>query len=495
VTTPRSIFDRQLLPVTVSVLSVVSLAAFDGLSVTAALPSIAEDLGDVGLLPWVITAYLIVSSVAIIVAGPFIDGLGVRRTFRITVSTFFVASALCAVAPTLPLLVAARALQGLGGGMVVAIGVAAVGVAYPVELRPKAFAANSTVWGVMGVGGPALAAGLVTTVGWRGIFLVNLPLAAAAMAFGWRGLPDRTEHQRLERFDATGVAILAALTFIVLLGLSTLSVWSLASVVAFVALAAAYWRHSGRIATPVLRREHITTPPYWALHVTAGFVLAAALGVDNYLPLYVRGSLGYSEGFAAFSVLYLTIGWTIAAWITSRLLERRTEPPIVLAGALLVAVGLTGAGLLVVAEAPVVVLFAVFGLVGLGVGTVTTASLNLMQKVTDTSAMGRVSSAHQFLRSLGITYGAALAGGVILLVVGQRLDGVDRVRDALSGDEVAFDAGAADAIASGFSWAHLVGVGLALVAVAAATRLRQGERADRAQARPGTGAGRPTTKP
>ena len=133
----------------------VAIAAFDGLAVASALPSIADDLGRIALLPWVLTGYLATSAIAVIVAGPVIDAIGVRRTFRITGTWFLGASALAALAPTMETLIAARVLQGLGGGLVIAVALAAVGLAYPHELRPKAFAANSIVWGVMGFGGPA----------------------------------------------------------------------------------------------------------------------------------------------------------------------------------------------------------------------------------------------------------------------------------------------------------------------------------------------------
>ena len=94
------------------------------MALVAALPAIADDLGGVALLPWVITAFLATSAVAGIVAGPIIDGIGVRRTFRITGIWFLSSSAAAAVAPTMTLLVVARALQGIGGGLVISVALA-----------------------------------------------------------------------------------------------------------------------------------------------------------------------------------------------------------------------------------------------------------------------------------------------------------------------------------------------------------------------------------
>ena len=139
------IWSPDYVAVTLANLTIVAIAAFDELALDAALPAIADDLGNVALLPWVITAFLATSAVAGIAAGPIIDAVGVRRTFRVTGVWFLAASALAAIAPTMPLLVVARALQGIGGGLVIAVALAAVGLAYPGRLRARAFAANSMV--------------------------------------------------------------------------------------------------------------------------------------------------------------------------------------------------------------------------------------------------------------------------------------------------------------------------------------------------------------
>ncbi|NNE11204.1 MAG: MFS transporter, partial [Ilumatobacter sp.] len=218
------IWSPAYLPVTLANLTIVAIAAFDGLALVAALPAIAEDLGSVALLPWVITAFLATSAVAGITAGPVIDAIGVRRTFRITGLWFLFASAAAAAAPTMPLLVVARGLQGIGGGLVISVALAAVGLAYPNRLRPRAFAANSMVWGVMGFGGPVITAGLLTVAGWRMIFVVQLPITAVALAAGWRTLPSTRERPARIVMDGRGIAMIAALVVTSLLAVSQIGV-------------------------------------------------------------------------------------------------------------------------------------------------------------------------------------------------------------------------------------------------------------------------------
>lgn len=468
------ILSGRYLPVTIANLTVVALAAFDGLAIVAALPSIAEDLGDVALLPWVITAYLGMSAVAVIVAGPVIDAIGVRRTFRITGVWFLVTSALAAVAPTMPLLVAARVAHGLGGGLVISVALAAVGLAYPHRLRPRAFAANSMVWGLMGFGGPAFAAALLAVGGWRFVFFAQLPLTALALAMGWRTLPSTRERPRRIVTDWVGIGWLALLTLASLVAVAEIGVrwWAVAVGAAVTVVAGvAYWSHSGRVATPVLERTHLMRFPLRRIHITSGAVLIAGLATDNYLPLYVQTNRGRSASFAAFSVVFLTVGWTVASLIASRLLDRRSEADVILLGSIVSVpfVGLAGLGVWL--DWPLVAIFAAFFGIGLGIGFVSNSGLTLLQSSSEPSEMGRANAAHQFVRTLCITYAVGLGGAILLLVVDRRVGDVELVRDVLEGEDVTVGGATTAAIADGLAWAHVLSLAMAFVCVAAATAL------------------------
>jgi MFS family permease len=253
-----SVLSPQFRSITLIAPTLLALAAFDGMAVAAALPRIGADLG-IDRLPWVLTSYALTSTLSLLIAGPAIDAIGVRTVFRITIVVFFVGSLLCAIATSLDVLVVARAIQGIGGGMVMAVTISNVGIAYPPELRSRAFAANSSVWGVMALAGPAAAAFMLNVVSWRGIFFVSLPLVAVAAAVGWTrmGTDDHARHEM--SVDRTGVVILGLFVSIMLIGLSELTWRSAIAVALGVALAATYWAHSGRVATPVLARRHFAS--------------------------------------------------------------------------------------------------------------------------------------------------------------------------------------------------------------------------------------------
>jgi MFS family permease len=470
----QGIWAGRYLPVTIANLTIVAIAAFDGLAIVAALPNITKDLGNVGLVPWVITAYLATSAVAVIVAGPVIDAVGVRRTFRVTGLWFLVWSAAAAVAPNMEALIVIRVLQGLGGGLVIAVALAAVGLAYPHELRPRAFAANSIVWGVMGFGGPALAGALLTFGDWRMMFVVQLPLTALALAIGWRTLPSTRERPTAIKVDWPGVGLLTVLTVTSLVAVSEIGGrwWLVGAATAATILAAhGYWRHSGRVADPVLHRQHLMRFPLNWIHLTSGLVLIAGLAADNYLPLYVQTTRGRSESFAAFSLVFLTVGWTAGSVVFSRVLNHWRESDVILLGGAMIAPSLGLAGLSIALDWPLAAVFTGFGFVGLSIGFVSTAGLTLLQASSVESEMGRTNAAHQFVRTLCITYGVAIGGAILLLVVDRRVGDIETVREVLAGEEVELGGETLSAIGGGLAWTVAFAVGVAAWCLIAARSL------------------------
>ena len=464
---------------TIAMVVVQGLAAFDGMAVIAALPSIAADLGDVSLLPWVSTAYLGTSAVAVLIGGPIIDAIGVRRTFRVTGLWFLIASAGAAVAPSMPLLVAVRVVHGFGGGLVMAVVLATVGIAYPASLRRRAFAAVSMVWGVMSFGGPALAGLLLAVGGWRFVFAVQLPLTTLALAVGWSTLPGTRRRPTAISTDWVGVALISSVVVLLLAAVGQIGIrWSVSggSAALAVAAGAVYWWHAGRVNEPILARTHITRFPLAWVHLTAGLVMIAGLAVENYLPLYVQLTRGRSVEFAAFSITFLSVGWTSGSFIFSRLLSHWRESAVILLGAVLSVPSLAAAGLLVAREGSLTWILGTFVFVGLGVGFVSTASQTLMQAASDESEMGRVNAAHQFVRNLSITLAVALGGAVILSVVDAQVGDVETVRGVLAGEDVTVGAETMAAVGDGLALAHVPSVVMALGCLGVAVSLIRREK-------------------
>ena len=468
---PRSVLSRPLLPLSAAIYTTVALVAFEGLAVVAALPDVAADLGQVRLLPWVITGFLVTSGVATVLSGPLVDSLGTTVMFRWSVAVFVAGSVLAAIAPSMEVMVAARIVQGAGGGLIIAVGLAAVALGYPDHLVARAYAANSTVWGVMGVAGPAFAAFLLTAFDWRWIFWVNVPLGALALASGWRAMPPRRPDAEPLRIDVVGTALVVAVTVTTLLAVSSVSAASLGWLAVSLLLAAAYAVHARRASQPVVRLEHVVRQPFAGLALGMGLLLAGALGAHSYLPLFLQGGRGTSTAVAAWSVLFITIGWTTGANVGSRLTERIAESTLAVSGFFVTVPALSAAW--VFTEGSIALQFTAWFVAGLGVGVSTNAALTLLRAVSDPAEIGRTSAAHQFLRNQGVAYGAALAGTVILFVVARRVGDVEQVRRLLAGETTGVPPGADEAIVEGFRAAVVTAVVLAAAGALPVWRLRR----------------------
>lgn len=469
-------------PLTISLIAAVSLVSYANLAVTAALPAIGDDLGDVALVPWVITSELVAAAIAVLGIGPIVDSRGVRMVFRVALIGFVTASLLCALAPSMLILVGARILQGIAAGGVIGSSVSSIGLAFPESLRPRAYAMVSAVWGVMGIGGPTIAAVLISAFGWRSVFTVAVPIGLTAAAIGWNQLPGPRADGEATDFDRRGLAIVAVVTIALLMATSDGSLWALLWLTGAIAVGALYLRHSRSIPNPVVRLDHLTGRRWRYLHITSTLAVAGGTGASSYLPLYLRGARGASEEEAAFSVLFMVIGWSSAAYLASKLQERMHAAYVVRGGSAVLITATATAAVIARFEFHPAWLLGAFFFVGSGIGSITTSGLTILQARAAPAEMGRVSSSHQFVRSLGFAYGAAVGGAVLFAVVSVRIGDVEAIRELLGGEDVTLDVAAVAALQDGYVWALAVtGLFSAITAASAHKLVRNIGRFERSE--------------
>jgi EmrB/QacA subfamily drug resistance transporter len=175
-----------------------------------ALPTIGKHLHDsLGGLQWTINAYTLTLAGLILLGGSLGDRLGRRRIFLTGVIWFAIASALCGLAPNIDVLIGARALQGIGGALLSPGSLAIIQASFARDDRPRAVGAWSGLGGVAGAAGPLLGGWIVSAVGWRWVFLLNLPLAAIVIAVTSRHVPETRDPSAHGRFDVAGAALAA----------------------------------------------------------------------------------------------------------------------------------------------------------------------------------------------------------------------------------------------------------------------------------------------
>ncbi|HEX8063983.1 MAG TPA: MFS transporter [Allosphingosinicella sp.] len=293
-----------------------SLSFVDGSVVNVALPAIGADLqARASGLQWIVNAYLLPLSALLLLGGAGGDRFGRRRMFLAGIALFALASALCAFAPSLPLLLAGRASQGIASAMLMPNSLALLGTAFAGEARGRAIGTWAAAGAIAGAAGPLLGGWLVGWAGWRAIFLVNLPLAAGALWLGSRHVAESREQTEAP-LDWLGVAAATIGLGAVTWGLTVLSGGGgaatggtaaglgLAGLAAFVAIEA---KRGERAIMPLAL---FGTASFAGLTLLTFFLYAALGGLFVMLPYVLIELRGYSpvEAGAALLPLPLVIG-------------------------------------------------------------------------------------------------------------------------------------------------------------------------------------------
>jgi EmrB/QacA subfamily drug resistance transporter len=391
-------------------------AALDQTIVVTALPPIVADLGGLTSYSWIVTAYMLALTVTVPLYGKLVDVYGARRPLLAAVALFVLGSGLCALAQTMPQLVVFRALQGVGAGGLVPIALSTVGGLVPPRDRGRYQGLIGATFAVAAIAGPPLGGVIVDNASWRWIFLVNLPLGAAAFAAIAVAMP-REEARRDRSIDWLGALALAAGTASLLLGLvwgGHEYSWSSPEVVGALVGAGALLTAFAWIE----RRVPETILPFEVLRGRTAAVGTAALfligmtilGTVVYVPLFVQGILGRSATSSGVIVVPFMLSAVVASvasgWWVSRSGRYKA---VAVAGLAVLAAGLalvwrmdetTGAG--EVARNAAVA--------GVGLGLAMQVLIVAVQNTVPLATMGSATALVHFSRSIGGTLGVTVMG-------------------------------------------------------------------------------------
>lgn len=393
--------------VMVAVVLAMLLAAMEATIIATAMPNIAAELGGFSLYGWVFSAYLLMQAVTTPLFGKLADIVGRKPVFLTGMGIFLVGSALCALAPSMPWLVAFRFLQGMGAGAVVPTGVTLAGDLYSLAERPRIQAWMSSVWGVSSILGPLAGGLIVQHVGWPWIFWLNLPVGVLAMVMLSVSLHESVVPNS-RRLDLAGAGLLlVGLTSLML----SISLMNLPLLLLFFVCAALFVRQELRAEDPVIHLDLWKNPLVWRGNLTVLMIGVAMLGLIGFMPTYVQGVLRYSPLVAGFTVSSMCIGWPLAAVVSGHLLLRVRLPLLVRFGSL---VSLVGA-LLVALTSDRGPWWAGAGcfLMGVGFGVLNTSFLVTIQNSVAWQKRGVATSGNLLMRNLGNSLGTAFLGAVL----------------------------------------------------------------------------------
>ncbi|MEU4346987.1 DHA2 family efflux MFS transporter permease subunit [Streptomyces sp. NPDC023838] len=387
------------------------MAMLDSTVVNVALPRIGADLdADMAVLQWTVNAYMLTLAGLILLGGALGDRYGRRRVFVVGVVWFAVGSLLCGLAPGAGVLIAARALQGIGGALLTPGSLALIQASFHPDDRAGAVGLWSGLGGVGAAVGPFLGGWLVDGPGWRWVFLLNVPLAALCVPVALRHVPESKDTRvHTARFDVTGAVLgalaLALVTYALIeapgQGASPVVV---GAALAGVVLGAAFIRLERRLADPMLPPEIFASRQFTAVNVVTVCVYAAFAGFFFLAALQLQVVAGYSALGAGAALLPTTVLMLLLSARSGALGERigprvpLTVGPLLCAGGMLLMlrVGVDASYIRDVLPAVVV----------LGLGMVT-----LVAPLTAT-VLGSVDAGRAGLAS-GINNAAARAAGLI----------------------------------------------------------------------------------
>ncbi|NNN24541.1 MDR family MFS transporter [Pseudomonas nitroreducens] len=397
-----------------ALLLVMFLAALDQTIVSTALPTIVGELGGLHLLSWVVTSYLLASTVVVPLYGKFGDLYGRKLVLQTAILLFLAGSALCGLAQNMTQLILLRALQGLGGGGLMVVAMAAIGdVIAPAE-RGRYQGLFGGVFGLATVVGPLVGGFLVEQLSWRWIFYINLPLGLLALLVignAFKPHVARVKHV-IDYFGAFFLTLaLASLVLITSLGGSTLE-WTSIDILClslFAVVGVIGFAHEQRIAAEPIMPLHLFRHRTFVLAGLIGFTVGVSLfGSVTFLPLYMQVVKDATPTSAGLQMLPLMGAMLIVSAITGRLISRwgryRVFP---ILGTLLQVIALALLSRLDL-QSSMLQMNLYMALLGAGLGMVMQVLILAVQNNVEFRHMGVATSGATLFRSIGVSVFGAL---------------------------------------------------------------------------------------
>jgi EmrB/QacA subfamily drug resistance transporter len=400
---------------------VASVAAFmsslDNLVVTMALPAIRSDLHtSLDSLEWTVNAYTLVFAVLLLPAATLGDRYGRRRVFVIGLAIFTVASAAAALAPNIGVLVAARAVQGAGGAVILPLSLTILSAAVPRDRRGAALGVWGAVSGLAVALGPVIGGAVTEGASWQWIFWINVPIGLALLPLAQRGL--RETHGPSARLDVRGLSLVAlgllALVYGVIRG--NAAGWSspviLACLLGGAALLAAFAGWESRAPMPMLPPRLFTSRAFSATNIAALLFSFGMFGAIFLLAQYLQIAQGYGPLSAGLRTLPWTAMPLVVAPIAGPLSDRIGGRPLLVSGLALQAGGLFWLAQLVRPQVPYDDLVAPFVLCGIGMALFFVPVANVVMGSVPAAEEGVASGTNNAIRELGGVFGIAVLGAV-----------------------------------------------------------------------------------
>ena len=417
VTSEDRVSGKRRWLITAGVMTGMFIAALEATVVGTAMPTVIASLGGLNHYSWVFSAYLVTSTVTVPVWGKLSDLYGRRLLYQVGIGVFLLGTLLSGLSGTMTQLIVFRAIQGLGAGALVPLGMTIIGDTFTLEERAKMQAYFSGVWGLSSIIGPIVGGFITDQISWRWVFFVNLPIGVVAALIIGFALREPKTHTRPKIDYAGAILLMVAISLLMLAMVEGGSGGLINSENILIFLASAvllviFVFVEKRAADPIIPFDLFKNKTI-AIAIPAGFLGGVAMfGAISFIPLFAQGSLGFTATAAGSLLTPLMLSWVSMSIIGGRLMLKIGYRLLTIVGYSALTFGFV---LLAMFDRDTnrVFLYLDLVIIGIGLGSSMLTLLIAVQQAVERSKLGVATSLNQFSRSIGGAVGVAVMGAVL----------------------------------------------------------------------------------
>ncbi|SFB44554.1 drug resistance transporter, EmrB/QacA subfamily [Cohnella sp. OV330] len=408
------------------------MATLDGSIVNIALPVVSRELRlPVAQTEWIVTAYLMTICAAILFFGKLGDIIGKIKIFRLGMMIFTVGSLLCGLSTSLTAIVASRLVQALGASMTMANSQGIVTDIFPGSERGKALGLTGTFVSLGIIAGPSLGGIILSSLGWEYIFWVNVPVGLAALAIGWRKLPEDLTKLKV-KIDAAGSALFTVFILLLFAGLllgqqyGYGQPWIMSSLVVSAIVFVYFIRFEKRTVSPLLQLSMFRNPLF-SLSILCGFLVFVSNSCFNIVaPFYVQDVLGLTPSQAGLLMMLFPIVMVVVAPLSGALSDKIGSELLTFIGLIVLVVAQLGMSRLD-GDSSIALAGAWMALLGLGSGLFQSPNNSLVMSKVPKTQLGIAGSINALIRNVGMVAGITLATTTLFAVMSAKAG--SRIKD------------------------------------------------------------------
>jgi len=408
--------DTRKKNIVIALMVAMFLGAVEGTVVTTAISTIVKDLHGFEIISLVFSIYLLTSAISTPIYGKLSDLYGRKNVLSIGIVIFLVGSFLCGLSKSMYMLIAFRALQGLGAGSIFTVTYTIIGDEFSLEERPKVQGSIGTVWGVASLLGPFLGGFLINVLSWHWIFFINIPFGILSIVLLQKSLKETFEKKKA-KIDFAGIIVLSIAMMIFLnifldsgnFGIQR-NLFIVLSIAATALLLVVFYLIEKKAKEPIIPFE-IFTKLIINVNLISFLLSAILIGVDVYLSIYIQNILGFSPTISGLAMAPMSVAWLMSSVILGKCIMSHGEKTVIMISVFTLFIStLLFTTLNAQSALPLVVLFSF--IMGFGLGGAFTTLTIVVQTAVEYNKRGAATATNSLLRTLGQTIGVSIFGGI-----------------------------------------------------------------------------------